>query len=258
MASSSSSSSSSSSLSPPRSLGFRAWQAVIAIIVLVTPLAYLYIASLLLYCLRNSNSNNSSAALLLISSLLPSSSLSKASIIALTLLTAWMLIETLWYPYHLLTANRLRARRDPAHVATTPQERRVLYKRCLAALAQGSDVRKAIEGWFFGAPIHSIGRENLVQWFAWAMWDTEPHALSQSELAEIDLFIKDTERAVSDDDDTTVLFRPGYFNPDVTCMRLTIDDMQMLHRPFVYYVVISAMHAMASVFLWSQGFEAKE
>ncbi|KAI8591395.1 Alpha/Beta hydrolase protein [Geranomyces variabilis] len=229
---------------PRRTLGFRAWQAVIAIIVLVTPLACLYTASLLLFLTKQF------AKGIPLSSLLHS--YSTPTLIALTLLTAWMLGETLWYPYHMYTANRLRARRDPAHVAKTPEERRKLYERCLAALAQGSDVRKSIEGWFFGAPIETIGRENMVQWFAWAMWDAEPHDLTPSELQEISQFIADTERAAGGG----VVIREGY-NPDVKCMRLTIDDMQHLHRPFVYYVVISAMHGIAAVFLRSQGFVAK-
>ncbi|KAJ3178155.1 hypothetical protein HDU87_003707 [Geranomyces variabilis] len=231
---------------PRRTLGFRAWQLVVAVIVSVTPLAYLYVASLALYLTKHLLAKNTTTFTSLLHSY------STLSLVALTLLSAWMLGETLWYPYHLYTANRLRARRDPAHVAKTPKERRRLYERCLAALAQGSDVRKSIEGWFFGAPIETIGRENMVQWFAWAMWDAEPHDLTESETLEISQFIADTERAVGGG----VVIREG-FNPDVKCMRLTIDDMQHLHRPFVYYVVISAMHGIAAVFLRSQGFVAK-
>lgn len=44
------------------------------------------------------------------------------------------------------------------------------------------------------------------------------------------------------------------YDPQVKCIRLTIDDMQVLHRPFIYYAVLRALHAIAFVLLYALGF----
>ncbi|TPX58854.1 hypothetical protein PhCBS80983_g02821 [Powellomyces hirtus] len=219
-----------------RSIGYRLWQAVVAIILAVTPLSYIYVISLFFYLKDNHRT--------WLSTLQENS---WVALFALSLLTLWMVIETLWFPYHHFTANRLRARRLPAHVAKSPEDRKRLYERCLEALGDHDAVKISISGWFFGAPIATIRRGNLRLWLAWAMFDSEPVDLSDSEMDEIEVFIDLTERA------SAVSFLQGH-DRNVNCMRLTIDDMQMFHRPFIYYAAISAMHAIAAIFLHAQGF----
>ncbi|KAJ3017721.1 hypothetical protein HKX48_003413 [Thoreauomyces humboldtii] len=225
-----------------RSIGFRAWQAVILIIVSVTPLSYVYVATLFFYL--RSNAGTLAATIL---------STSYTALVVFSILTAWMVGETLWLPYHTLTASRLQSRREPAHVARGPGERKALYKRCLTALGDPPAVRKAIEGWFFGAPLESIRRQNCAEWFAWAMFDSELVDLTPEEQDEIygaEGFIAGTEVA------SGVTFEQGR-NDEVRCMRLTIDPMQMLHRPAVYYAAIALMHLAGSIALPYLGFEEK-
>lgn len=86
--------------------------------------------------------------------------------------------------------------------------------------------------WFHLAPAHDIYCDNMREWLAWAFGGCE--------LAECR---KDKERARLIDRGLQLIqdrlrwkFPEGY-NANVKCLRLTLDPVRTLHRPFGYYVV---------------------
>ncbi|TPX65045.1 hypothetical protein SpCBS45565_g05452 [Spizellomyces sp. 'palustris'] len=220
-----------------KSLTYRACQLLILVIVGITPLAYVYVAGLLYFLLNGIHGRDLAY---------PHYPYGWKGI-AFNIYTTWMLVEALWLPYHLYTFNRLRSRRQTAHAARDADERRTLLTKCLNAIGDASSIRKMIEGWFFETPIEQIRRGNVAEWTAWAFFDKEYTELTDLELEEVDEMVKETEQRIQH------RLKDGY-DKRVKCIRLTIDEMQMLHRPFIYYVAISIMHALGHVFLRVLGF----
>jgi hypothetical protein len=90
-----------------------------------------------------------------------------------------------------------------------------------------------VRGWFFGAPIESIRRGNLEEWVAWAFHNTLPTLLSEREY-------KSMQQMVDQCSEWAQIPLPyGEKNPDVKCMRLTLDPVPSLHRPLVFYGVVA-------------------
>lgn len=92
--------------------------------------------------------------------------------------------------------------------------------------------------WFHGAPLKEIKEENVREWLAWAFGGSELEDI-RSDAKRIELIDKAlavvSERA-------GYRFEPGY-NPASKCLRLTLDPVRFLHRPFGYYVVCNGVTA---------------
>lgn len=77
-----------------------------------------------------------------------------------------------------------------------------------------------------------IGQENLAEFLAWAFFHCDPHNVPAERRKEFrDLLDYGYEWA-------EVSFPPGH-NPQVQCMRLTMDSIQSRHRPLIYYGLTS-------------------
>ncbi|KAJ3243293.1 hypothetical protein HK104_008148, partial [Borealophlyctis nickersoniae] len=154
-----------------------------------------------------------------------------------------MIAETVWLPYYIHAVRRLQERKPQVHAAKDKKSRKRLFERCFTALLRsgepGSDpketLRESIEGWFFGAPLEAICKENVESWLSWAFFDNEYHDLTPAHHKELDSFIARLEEL------TSHRFQPG-FNPSVTCIRLTLDKLRATHRPMIYYTAIAAVN----------------
>jgi hypothetical protein len=107
-----------------------------------------------------------------------------------------------------------------------------------------------VRGWFFGAPIEAIRRGNVEEWVAWAFHNTLPTLLSEREYVSM-------QSMVDLCSEWAQLPLPyGEKNPDVKCMRLTLDPVPSMHRPLVFYGVVAGVVPIAlSVLMRSYGFK---
>lgn len=97
--------------------------------------------------------------------------------------------------------------------------------------------------WFHHAPLDDIYADNAREWLAWAFGGRELEAVraDDSKLGKerVDLI----ERGlVLLQDRLGHTFKPGY-NPNTPAMRLTLDPVRTLQRPFGYYVVCNGVSA---------------
>lgn len=100
-----------------------------------------------------------------------------------------------------------------------------------------SKTRERMRAWFFFAPLDKIYEDNVREWLAWAF------AARNLEDALAD---EQYSRLINDGLEMVKLrcnwpdMTKGY-NPNVRCIRLTLDPVRSMHRPFGYYVVTNGV-----------------
>jgi hypothetical protein len=132
--------------------------------------------------------------------------------------------ETLFYAWFYLYRKfylQLPAVHPPLYSERT---RRELVRRCIQLMP---DHNAYISKWFLGADPKDVKRENIKEFFRWAFFNS---ALSNPDLdTELEEYVCQLENAIGRK------FEPGRGN--VTCLRLTLDHVQILHRSLVWYFV---------------------
>ena len=113
--------------------------------------------------------------------------------------------------------------------ATHPQlpsreERRILFDRVASNIP---DPEHYVRGWFLGSPLSEIKRDNVREFLQWAFLNSRPEELKDGQ--ELDQYIDSTEKLLGRK------FEPG--RGDAVCLRLTIDKVNMMHRPLIWYGV---------------------
>jgi len=110
-------------------------------------------------------------------------------------------------------------------------------------------------GWFNAnskkkAKFDQIFRGNMEEWLAWSFFasnleEIRKNAEYMNEIHEVIRIIENEKK---------VKFPEGY-NPDVQCIRLTLDPIRSIPRPFVFYVVIFMLNYVYYIVLRLFGFE---
>ncbi|KAI9009721.1 Alpha/Beta hydrolase protein [Gaertneriomyces semiglobifer] len=211
-----------------RTLNYRLVQLLIAFLISITPLSYVGCCLLLYYRPWQFLTG-----------------VPRALTLVLFLVTS---LECLWLPYHWLTVQRLRARLPRQHRATTVEERERLVRLSISALESTNDVKGTLEGWFFGRKVEDTPRPNAEMWAAWAFYDAALDELTPDELAECKSYITFVESRMG------AKYKDSPFDPAISCIRLTIDQMQVLHRPLVYYAGTGLIHLVGLACLRILGF----
>lgn len=90
-----------------------------------------------------------------------------------------------------------------------------------------TDPEQYIRGWFKGASIEDIGRQDVKEWLTWAFFNRGWEEGKNE--GEIEEFTLEFESMLHKD------FRPG--KGTAKSLRLTIDPVEMLHRSLLWYSV---------------------
>lgn len=109
------------------------------------------------------------------------------------------------------------------------EERQKLFSQCFATIK----TPEAVAGWFFDAPLQSLKRENVIDWILWAIFGSDREhrkEVVESWTDEIDDYISRFESIVGHK------FAEGR-NPEIKSMRVTLDPVIMIYRPFIWYMV---------------------
>lgn len=101
-----------------------------------------------------------------------------------------------------------------------------------------ADLESYLSKWFLNAKIEDIKRENLKEFFAWALFNECPEDFSDDDDAEMDGYIDQMERAFGRH------FEEG--RGSAVSLRLTIDPVPMQHRPLLWYGVRQTTHSNSS------------
>ena len=146
----------------------------------------------------------------------------------------WAFAEVLFYLLVFLP-RRAILQRPALHPPLAPrQRRRHLVDLCHKS---GKNPERYLSKWFGGAPLSEIKRDNLKDFYAWAFLNKGAHGLlDDPELEEyVDLFQSGLGRKLEPGRGTAVP------------LRLTLDKVDMLHRPLVWYLVVRGMFSLASL-----------
>ncbi|KAF2235924.1 hypothetical protein EV356DRAFT_565957 [Viridothelium virens] len=132
-------------------------------------------------------------------------------------------------------------------------ERRTLFKRCIATTHEHE---KYLGQWFRNADLADIKKENVEEFLAWAFLNTtsskdrkqtgEPNVTDQVHEAELQDYIEGLERQFG----RTLPNGCGEAKP----LRLTLDEVRMVHRPLVWYLIIFLVDILTHFWLVSHQF----
>jgi hypothetical protein len=104
-------------------------------------------------------------------------------------------------------------------------EREALFHNCANTMTSES-----ITGWFLRSPGQQIWRDNVEDWLLWALFSVRNRDTHPEWEDELDYYITVMEEYVG------YPLRRGS-NPETQCLRLTMDPVPTIHRPFVWYMV---------------------
>ncbi|CAL1694590.1 unnamed protein product [Somion occarium] len=122
------------------------------------------------------------------------------------------------------------------------EERKALFSRCFARVR---DTDQAA-GWFFASPPHEIFRDNIAEWLLWALFSSDRNGREEWE-DEIEQYIQAMEKLMGHK------FKTGW-NESVGCMKVSMDPVVSLHRPFIWYLIISIVDTYTTILLACNGF----
>jgi hypothetical protein len=154
-------------------------------------------------------------------------------------LLTWSIVETaFWLLVYLPRKRALQApAQQPPPLSST--ERKALFWRCWDKIPQPEYY---VIRWFLGARPEEVRRENVREFFAWAALDRGTEGEEERRKRRLE----DPEGWMEEEDELneyadgieTMLGRklePGWGK--AKSLRLTIDEVKMSHRPFVWYMV---------------------
>ncbi|KAJ3030007.1 hypothetical protein HDV00_009321, partial [Rhizophlyctis rosea] len=147
------------------------------------------------------------------------------------------------------------------HFRSTPASRKHLLDQCWDALSASANVsedsvellafmRRTFGRWFLGAGFDDIYRGNWEIWAAWVFFDHELHLMSEAEREEVSDLVNDLEQRMG------CQFKTGC-NPNVSCIRLTVDPVRIAYRPLAYYGGTMAIHFFGKKELERLGFRSR-
>jgi len=143
--------------------------------------------------------------------------------IAQRTLGAYALLECLFYLFVFLPLKKFLQQPATHPKAHTREERQTLYKRCIATVP---NPEAYIGGWFRHGDLDEIKQDNMREFLTWSLWHGESDEVDEDELQE---YIDSTGEMLGR------TFEPG--RGKAKCLKVTMDEVGMLHRPLLWYLV---------------------
>ncbi|CAG8501948.1 11917_t:CDS:2 [Acaulospora morrowiae] len=166
----------------------------------------------------------------------------------------WLGFELVFHLYFEVTRSRFQKLSQP--VVPPKHVRAELLKDCLATL---DNFETWIEGWFNvghkKTAFNNIYRENFAEWYsylslAWSFFSASLKEVRQNPEYSIEL-----EEIINTIEAQKKVRFPEGRNPECECIRLTLDPVKAIPRPFVVYVAIFLMNYAFSLLLKFYGFK---
>lgn len=154
-------------------------------------------------------------------------------------LLVWSIAETaFWLVAYLPRKRALQASAEHPPLLDK-EERKVLFWKCWDKIAHPEYY---VSRWFLGARAGEVRRENVREFFAWSFMnrgtETEDERKKRVEQHPEESKAEEEELDEYTDGMQTLLGRrlePG--KGSAKSLRLTTDEVNMLHRPFLWYMV---------------------
>lgn len=141
------------------------------------------------------------------------------------ILERWLILEAVFYLLIYLprkTTLRTSVTEHPA--LSSRDDRRRLFQRCHENIPEPG---RYLQRWFKNAPEAEIKRENVKDFFRWAFLNSGDHDPDHEE--ELEEYADQMEKLLGRE------LAPGRGRAE--CLRLTLDEVDMMHRCFAWYLV---------------------
>ncbi|CAI6089270.1 unnamed protein product [Clonostachys chloroleuca] len=151
-------------------------------------------------------------------------------------LHVWLILEAVFYLVIYLPRKKYlqRAARHPA--LPCRDDRRKLFWRCHRNIP---DPVQYLRKWFRGASEEEIKRDNVKDFFRWAFLSIgEPDSAYDEEIEE---YTEEMEKLLGR------RLEPGRGN--ASCLRLTLEKVEMLHRSLTWYLCIFIVDTTTSIYM---------
>lgn len=112
------------------------------------------------------------------------------------------------------------------------------------------DLKKFLEGWFCGAKLEMIRRENYTHFLSWVMYAAVKNDLNEDQLKRVESIVDELETRLS------VKFESGY-NQDVQHVCMTLQPIKYLHRPLAIYLLLGIKNVFADMSLQALGYQRR-
>ncbi len=158
-----------------------------------------------------------------------------------TLFQAWCAAESVFFIFFIFFRRYLQ--RDAIHPPPrTKKQRKALFARIRREV---HDPDKFFSGWFRGANIEDIRREDVRLFLSWAFWDGKADMYGTDE-KELDCYIGKVEQMLR------TPFKPG--KGTAKSLRLTLDPIEMECRTLLWYSLIMLADTVTHLKMTRNGF----
>jgi hypothetical protein len=140
------------------------------------------------------------------------------------IITVWLQAEIAFY-FFVYLPRRWILQRPATHPSPLPPpERKALFNRCIEQIP---DPDRYWAKWFKDAPLSDIKRENVKEFYRWALLNTG--VVDPRDEAELEEYVHTLEER------TGWKMEPGFGR--AKCLRPTLDKVEMAHRSLAWYMV---------------------
>ncbi|PSN75522.1 hypothetical protein BS50DRAFT_478254 [Corynespora cassiicola Philippines] len=162
-------------------------------------------------------------------------------------LLTWCVIETAFWL--LVYLPRKRSLQASAHhpPPLTCEERKSLFWKCWDHIP---NPEYYVSKWFLGARPYEVRRDNVKDFFRWALLNRGNDELKGQARGEEEEELNEYVDGIQ-----TMLGRtiePGKGN--AKGLRLTVDEVKMQHRPFLWYMIVLLVDTLTAAYLRYNGF----
>ncbi|KAL2061798.1 hypothetical protein VTL71DRAFT_7176 [Oculimacula yallundae] len=161
-------------------------------------------------------------------------------------LELWLLAESLFYLVVYLPMSHAVHGLALEVDTSDRKQRRDLFNKCISTI---TDPVRYVSLWHRGAPIESIGRENVKEWICWAFLDIGVGGPDEED--ELEGYVDLMESKLPRD----IKFQPGK-NADVQSLRFSLDPVNISHKPLLFYILgVGGADIYAALIMWYHGYQ---
>ena len=158
--------------------------------------------------------------------------------------TWWVFIDIVFFG---LVELRFRGTKSLDHIPLADNSVLHMILRELDDERSVGDVKKFMEGWFFGTKMESLYKGDIMSWVSAMFFNKKLQNLSSEQLENVELVVGRFEEKL------------GYLLPEgidhkSRKMMVTLDPVSLCHRPLFFYAAVKCLDVAARSALWNAGF----
>jgi hypothetical protein len=158
--------------------------------------------------------------------------------------TYWVLIDIVFFG---IVELRFRGTKSLDHIPLADTSVLHQIMKELEDPKSVSDVKKFMEGWFFGTKMESLYKGDIMSWVSAMFFNKKLQQLSNEQLENVEILVGRFEDKL------------GYSLPEgadhkTRKMMVTLDPVLMWHRPLFFYAAVKGLDIVSRSALWNAEF----